>query len=71
VVETRLRSDQPKSMEERITKRLQNSGVGKNHQPDQHVQVGTGPTRTHHNVWESGHKVGTPGLPYRKGNDNG
>ena len=43
----------------RINKRLENSGgTGATH----HVQVGTGPTRVHHNVWEHGHQ-GNHGKP--------
>jgi hypothetical protein len=40
-----------KSCEQRIADRLKNSGgEGATH----HVQVGTGPTRVHHNIHEKG-----------------
>jgi hypothetical protein len=65
VVEVKTRSDQPRSMAERVSKRLDNSGMGKDHMPDEHVQKGSGPTRTHTNIWKAGHKMQNPGLPYR------
>ena len=47
--------------EARIASRLQNSGDEKN--ADHHAVHGTGPTRTHSNIFHSGHKIQPGTLP--------
>jgi len=46
--------------EERIAKRLRNSGEGTDHRPDHTAVHGTGPTRTHTNIHNAGHVVRKP-----------
>jgi hypothetical protein len=57
--------------EARIAGRLKNSGIGPDHQPDHHAVHGTGPTRTHSNVWDAGHKQQKPNPPYRGNSEGG
>ena len=45
----------------RVASRLRNSGDEKN--ADEHAVHGTGPTRTHTNVFHSGHKIQPGTLP--------
>jgi hypothetical protein len=54
-----------KSMAQRVTDRLKNSGEGAN--PDVHVLKGDGPTRTHTNIHHSGKNEGSTS----KQNDRG
>jgi hypothetical protein len=51
----KLRSDQPASMEERINKRLQNSGDAKH--ADVVVKTGDSARRTFHNIHHSANHV--------------
>jgi hypothetical protein len=51
-VEVKTSSAHPASMAERARKRLNNSGDPR---ADEHVQIGTGPTRTHTNIHHAGH----------------
>jgi hypothetical protein len=47
--------------EQRIASRLKNSGDEKN--ADHHAEHGTGPGRTHTNIFRSGHKIQPGTLP--------
>ena len=50
-MEIKTHRDHPRSMDERINKRLRNSG---GEEADHIVQNGTGPTRVFHNLHNSG-----------------
>jgi hypothetical protein len=54
MAEIKLRDDQPQSMAERVNRRLRNSGVGMDTQPDVTVQTGNSARRTYHNIHHSG-----------------
>ena len=60
MVEIKTHRDHPHSMEERINKRLRNSG---GEEADQTVQKGSGPTRTFTNIHH-------PGSARQHGADN-
>jgi hypothetical protein len=53
------------SMEQRVADRLRNSGFGAN--PNQTTVHGTGPTRTHTNIFHGGH-VRDHGSEDKEGN---
>jgi hypothetical protein len=46
-----------KSLEQRVSDRLANSGVGSGTQPDVHVVKGEGPLRTHTNIHHTPNKT--------------
>jgi hypothetical protein len=72
MTEVKLHRDHPQSMEERINRRLRNSGDAAN--SDHVVQKGTGPTRTYTNIDNSRnhtHGAVNEGSPDIHGNKRG
>jgi hypothetical protein len=61
MVEVKTHPDHPKSMAERISKRLENSGDAKN--ADVVTKTGDGARRTYHNIFNAGHKIQPGTLP--------